>query len=223
MLNLGMESTDLPKKLERSTLKDQAEKKVREMIQSYRFAPGKWINIERLAKDLGVSRTPVYQALKSLESEGFVTHVPNRGIQMASMTVDMAHDLYMVRGVLEGLASRLAAESINEKSTRILETILVKQKQIVSQRDVLAYSTSDFEFHSVIYESCGNWLLRELLENVKARSRPFVCDIAPILPELYQDHLRLLDCFKNHDPDCAQRAMTSHNDRMRNLIDQARE
>ena len=213
----------MPKKLERSTLKDQAEKKVREMIQSYRFAPGKWINIEQLAKDLGVSRTPVAQALRALESEGLVTHVPNRGIQMASMTVDMAHDLYQVRGLLEALASRLAAENINGKSIRRLETILEKQKAIVKQRDVLAYSTSDFEFHSVIYDSCGNWLLKELLENIKTRSRPFVCDIAPILPDLYQDHLQLIECFKKHDPKCAEQAMTSHNDRMKNLIDQERD
>lgn len=213
----------MPKKLERSSLKDQAEKKVREMIQSYRFAPGKWINIEQLAKDLGVSRTPIFQALKVLEAEGLVTHVPNKGIQMASMTMDMAHDLYLVRGLLERMAVGLAAERINAKSIRRLEAILEKQKTIVSRRDVLAYSTSDFEFHSFIYDHCGNWLLKELLENVKARSRPFVCDIAPILPDLYQDHLRLIDCFKALDPICAERAMSSHNERMRNLISQARE
>jgi DNA-binding GntR family transcriptional regulator len=92
----------MPKKLERLPLKDQAEEALREMIQSYRFAPGKWINVERLAKDLGVSRTPVWQALKVLESEGLVKHVPKQGIRMASMTLDMAHDLYLVRGMLEG-------------------------------------------------------------------------------------------------------------------------
>jgi len=90
----------MSRKLERITLKDQAEEMVREMIQSYRFAPGKWINIERLAKDLGVSRTPVAQALKVLESEGLVNPVPNQGIRMASMTMDMAHDLYLVRGLV---------------------------------------------------------------------------------------------------------------------------
>jgi DNA-binding GntR family transcriptional regulator len=208
----------MPKKLERLPLKDQAEEALRAMIQSYRFAPGKWINIERLAKDLGVSRTPVWQALKVLESEGLVTHVPNQGIRMASMTLEMAHDLYLVRGLLEGLASKLAAEKMDRKTIRRLEAILEKQKKIVRKKNVLNYSNSDFEFHGIIYDSCGNWLLRELLENVKARSRPFVRDITPILPDLFRDHLELVDCFKKHDSVGAEKAICRHNDRMRSLV-----
>jgi len=60
------------KKLKRLTLKKQAENALREMIASYRFTPGKWINVESLAKELEVSRTPVWQALKDLEKEGLV-------------------------------------------------------------------------------------------------------------------------------------------------------
>ena len=204
--------------LKRLTLREQAETAVRDMIASYRFTPGKRINVERLAKDLGVSRTPVWQALKVLESEGLVKHVPNQGIRMASMTLDMAHDLYLVRGLLEGLASKLAAEKMDRKTIRRLDAILEKQKKIVQKKDVLTYSNSDFEFHGIIYDSCGNWLLRELLENVKARSRPFVRDITPILPDLYRDHLELVDCFKKHNPVCAEKVICRHNDRMRSLV-----
>jgi DNA-binding GntR family transcriptional regulator len=209
----------MPKKLERLPLKDQAEKALREMMRSYRFAPGKWINVERLAKDLGVSRTPVWQALKVLESEGLVKHVPKQGIRMASMTFDMALDLYLVRGLLEGLAGNLAAEKIERKTILRLENILEKQHKIVKKRDVIAYSNSDFDFHGIIYDSCGNWLLRELLENIKARSRPFVCDITPILPDLFEDHLNLVDCFKQHSSGCAEKVIRKHNDRMRRLIE----
>ncbi|MCK5516162.1 MAG: GntR family transcriptional regulator [Desulfobulbaceae bacterium] len=210
----------MSKKLERITLKDQAEEMVREMIQSYRFAPGKWINIERLAKDLGVSRTPVAQALKVLESEGLVSHVPNQGIRMASMTMDMAHDLYLVRGLLEGLACRLVTDKIDRETILHLEAILEEQKKIVQKEDVLAYSNSDFDFHSIIYDRCGNWLVKELLGNIKARSRPFVCNIVPILPDLFQDHFELVICFKKRDPECAEKVMGKHNDRMRKLVKQ---
>lgn len=208
-------------KLEKLPLKIQAEDTLRKMIRTYRFAPGKWINIERLAKDLGVSRTPVAQALKKLESEGLVTHVPNQGIRMASMTMDMAHDLYRVRGLLEGMAGGLAAVAIDEKSIRRLEAILETQKEIVDNEDVLAYSTSDFDFHSIIYDSCGNWLLKELLENIKARSRPFVCDITPILQDLFKDHVNLVDCFKNRDPECAEKVICRHNDNMCKLLEES--
>ena len=209
-------------KLERLPLKIQAEETLRKMIRTYRFAPGKWINIERLAKDLGVSRTPVAQALKKLESEGLVTHVPNQGIRMASMTMDMAHDLYRVRGLLEGMAGRLAAVGIDEISIRRLEVILEEQEEIVHNEDVLAYSNSDFDFHSIIYDSCGNWLLKELLENIKTRSRPFVCDITPILTDLFKDHVELVDCFKKRNPECAEKVLSRHNDKMCRLLEQSR-
>jgi len=134
--------------------------------------------------------------------------------------MDMAHDLYLVRGLLEGLACRLATEKIDRKTILQLETILEKQKEIVQKKDVLAYSDSDFDFHSIIYDLCGNWLVKELLENIKARSRPFVCDIVPILPDLFQDHLKLVVCFKKRDPECAEKAICKHNDRMRKLVKQ---
>jgi DNA-binding GntR family transcriptional regulator len=137
---------------------------------------------------------------------------------MATMTLDMAHDLYLVRGLLEGLAGKLAAEKIDRKTILRLEAILERQKRIVQKQDVLAYSNSDFDFHGIIYDSCGNWLLRELLENIKARSRPFVCDITPILPDLFRDHLKLVDCFKKHNPVCAEKVICKHNDRMRSLV-----
>jgi DNA-binding GntR family transcriptional regulator len=169
-----------------------------------------------------VSRTPVAQALKKLESEGLVTHVPNQGIRMASMTMDMAHDLYRVRGLLEGMAGRLAAVGIDEISIKRLEAILEKQKEIVHDEDVLAYSNSDFDFHSIIYDSCGNWLLKELLENIKARSRPFVCDITPILKDLFKDHVNLVGCLKKRDPECAEKVISRHNDKMCKLLERSR-
>lgn len=209
----------MPRKLERMTLREQAEKALREMILSHRFAPGKWINVEQIARDLGVSRTPVWDALKNLEEEKLVEHVPNKGIRMAHMTLEMARDLYLVRGLLEGLAGRLAAGNIDRRTIASLESILKKQLRLVKDLDVVEYSTSDFKFHGLVYDACGNWLLQELLQNIKARSRPFICDIKPILPDLYRDHLHLLNSLKAHEPDQAEECMRRHNERMKNQIE----
>ncbi len=212
----------MPKALSRLTLQEQAEKVLREMIVSHRFTPGKWINVERLAKDLGVSRTPVSLALKNLEKEGLVSHVPNRGIRMAQMTLEMARDLYAVRGLLEGLAGRLAAANISKRSLARLAQLLEQQREHVSGQDVLGYSKADFAFHGLIYESCDNWLLQELLANIKARSRPFELDITPILPDLYEDHVQVCRALGERSADEAERLMRQHNLRMECLIDDAR-
>jgi DNA-binding GntR family transcriptional regulator len=208
----------LPQKLARLTLKEQADKALREMISSHRFLPGKWINVERLAKDLGVSRTPVWQAMMDLEKEGLVEHIPNQGIRMAEMTLQMAYELYTVRGLLEGMAGRLAAENTDKKRVARLETLIKEQHQIVRDQNVVAYSISDLKFHGLIYASCDNWLLKELLENIKVRTRPFVCDIRAIMNKLYQDHIEVVDALKNHDPAKAERVMRRHNRRMRRRI-----
>lgn len=208
----------MPTKLFKRSLKEQAETTLRDMIISHRFTPGRRINVERLAGELGVSRTPVWQALKDLEAEGLVEHIPNRGMVMAQMTLDMAGDLYTVREPLEGLAGRLAAERITKAQIRRLEALFKEQQKCLSSTDLFKYSLSDFEFHAVIYNASGNWILMDLLDNIKHRSRPFVCDISTILPELCEDHADVLRAFKAKDPEAACEAMYRHNQRMRRLI-----
>lgn len=204
--------------LSRNTLKDQAYRALREMIVSHRFSAGGWINVEQLAKELGVSRTPVWQALKDLEAEGLVFHEPNRGIRMAQMTPQMAMDLYQVREGLEALAARLTAERADQECRDRLERSLTALEPIVRKGDLLAYSKEDLTFHSLIYDSCGNWLLKELLENIKYRSRPLVMDLSPILPDLMEDHRQVVEAIKRGDGSKAEKIMRQHNTRMRSFL-----
>lgn len=209
-------------KLRKTTLKEQAYHAIEEMIASYRFSSGTWINVEQLAKEMGVSRTPVWQALRDLEKAGLVTHVRNRGIRMAEMTPDMAMDLYVVREVLEGLAARMAAERLDGRVPQELDALLREQYSIVQSCDLMAYSKSDFRFHQVLYDACGNWLLHELLANIKSRSRPLVCDIRSILPKLYEDHVLVVDALKRRDPVEAEERIREHNRRMRAHLQESR-
>lgn len=209
-------------KLTRKTLKEQAYHALREMIVSHRFSPGKWINVEQLVQELGVSRTPIRLALKQLEEEGLVQHIPNRGVSLVEMTLPMALDLYRVRGVLEGMAARLAAKNMDPMTRARLEAILRDQPAIIKTKDLLRYSASDFDFHALIYDSCGNWLLKELLENIKNRARPMVGDLSAILPALYEDHQKVVQAFKAGDGVAAERIMKQHNLRMYRHIEKIR-
>ena len=161
----------------------------------------------------------MWQALKQLEAEGLVKHVPNRGVRMVEMTPEMAVDLYEVRGVLEALAARLMAREAPAGALGRMEKILKSQERPVQEGDSAAYSRSDFQFHQVLYEACGNWLLREQLDSIKSKARPFVRDITPILPELHQDHSRLLQALRAGDEDAAAQAMVDHNRRVRRLVE----
>ena len=205
-------------KLQRLTLKEQAYRSLRDMIASHRFSSGKWINLEQLSKELGVSRTPIHQAMKQLEKEGLVTHVPNQGIRMAVMTLEMALDLYQVREVLEGLAAALASQKMDPETVSRMKQILVEQAAIIRKKDLLAYSVSDFKFHQLIYDSCGNWMLKEQLDIIKSRSRPLVCDVTPILSDLVSDHKQVVEAFGRRNPLQAEQVMRRHNRRMQEAI-----
>ena len=132
---------------------------LKEMIANYRFKPGERINIEKITKELGVSRTPVCEAIRRLEQESLVVSVTNKGIFMNTLTREEALDLYAVRETLEGMVARLAAERIDEKILKKLDDSLAKQKKLIERGDVIAYNREDFSFHTLIHAASGNVFL----------------------------------------------------------------
>ena len=88
-------------KIKRQGLRDLVYRELHEMIENSRFSPGGRIVVEDLTKELGVSRTPVWQAIGLLEREGYLTYKPNVGVFMQEISPNDALDLYSVRGVLE--------------------------------------------------------------------------------------------------------------------------
>jgi DNA-binding GntR family transcriptional regulator len=199
------------RKLQQQNLSHQAYLALKEMIGNHRFQPGSRINVELLSRELGVSRTPIWEAVGRLQQEGLLEKVPRRGVFMATLTLERALDLYEVREVLEGLAASQAATRIDDRTLRAMAHSLDRQRPLVEAADLVAYSRVDFDFHAAVYEACGNAFVREVLENIKAQMRPMRIDIAPILPALYAGHVRLYEALAAHDPAGAEAAFRAHN------------
>jgi DNA-binding GntR family transcriptional regulator len=191
---------------------------IKEMIANHRFEPGARMNIEKLSKEFGISRTPVWEAVGRLEQEGLLENIPNRGVFMAVITPQMALALYEVREVLEGMAARLAATRITEKNLAKMESYLVDQGPIVKAGDLIAYSRSDFEFHATIYEASGNPVLEESLQSIKNKMRPLSVRVKPALSLLYKDHEQILQSLKNRNPEESEKLIRIHNQRVMSLI-----
>jgi DNA-binding GntR family transcriptional regulator len=189
------------------------------MVFTHRFNPGAHINVEKLCQDLGVSRTPVIRALRRLEKDGLVRHEANRGYLMTEMTLPMAVQLYQVREILETEAGRLAASLIGSDTLERLEKILEEQRPLVEQGNLLRYSESDFQFHQEIYRASDNWMLIEVLNLVKTRSRPLTVDITPLLGELYQAHQEIFKALRSRDAEASARLMGEHTVSVRRLIE----
>jgi DNA-binding GntR family transcriptional regulator len=198
-------------KLQREKLGDQIYTVLKKMIANYRFQPGARLNIESIARELEVSRTPVWEAMRRLEQEGLVENIPNRGVFMSSLTAEQALDLYAVREVLEGMAARLAATRIDDSSLEKMAKFILRQRGVIEKQDILAYSKLDFEFHATVYDACGNEWLKELLETIKNKMRPLTLHMEPDFSKLIDQHAELVWALRGRDPEKAEEAFRRHN------------
>jgi DNA-binding GntR family transcriptional regulator len=191
---------------------------LKEMIADQRFNPASYINVEKLTHELGVSRTPIWEAIRRLEQEGIVVHTPHKGVKVRALTREMALELYVVREALEGLAARLGARQVTPKSLAQMEACLTRQSRIVEKGDAVAYSRSDHEFHSLIYDLSGNKLLQELLEGLRYKALPLAFRLGPYFAEFLGYHREILRAFRKGDEVAAEKAMRRHNRRMVEII-----
>ena len=198
-------------KISRNVLSSKVYTAIKEMISNHRFQPGARLNVEKISKELEVSRTPVWEAVRRLQQEGLLENIPYRGVFMAEMTLERALELYQVREALEGLAARLAALYANEKLIEKMGETLENQIKVIEKGDLVGYSRTDFDFHGLIHKMSHNSVLQEMLDSLKAKMQPITMEVRPILPKLYEDHLEILEAIRSKDPDKSEKILRRHN------------
>jgi DNA-binding GntR family transcriptional regulator len=219
---MGMENEMKAEKkiyrVKRANLNQQIYGILKEMIADQRFNPGSYINVEQLCQELEVSRTPIWEAIRRLEQEGIVTHTPHKGVCIRELTKDMALELYKVREALENLAARSGAPKATPEIIDKMESLLVEQEKTIEQDDPVAYSRADYEFHLLIYEACGNTLLKEILEGLRYKALPLAFRLMPYLDKFLEFHQELLKAFRAKDGQSAEDVMRRHNQQMVEII-----
>jgi DNA-binding GntR family transcriptional regulator len=191
-------------------LSEKVYREIHNMIALHRFEPGLRVNLEKVAREIGVSRTPVREAIRRLEQEGIVKTIPNRGVFMLENPLERAIEMEEARCALDKLAGRLAAIRITKRIVGQLSRCLDKQLQAIELGDLALYSSSDFQFHRLIYEASCNVYLKELFELIMLQMLPARLEIVPILPSLYVGHQEILEALKERDPDGAEAASARH-------------
>ena len=191
---------------------------LKQMIDSGRFKPGQRINIEQITEELGVSRTPIWEAIRRLEQEGTVTNYPHCGVFVSVLSLKEAIDLIEVREALETLAARLAADRIDEEKIDMLEKELQKQKEIVKSLDMAAYAQADADFHRLIYESTGNSFLSDMLRNVHSRLRPIAIHVGTFISDFYEDHTRIVQALKERNHEDVEEGFRNHTKDIMSII-----
>ncbi|HHW44176.1 FCD domain-containing protein [Desulfofundulus thermobenzoicus] len=153
-------------------LREMVFESLREAIIQGRLKPGERLMEVQLAEEMGVSRTPVREAIRKLELEGFVVMVPRKGAYVAGISVKDIVDVFEVRAAMEGLAAGLAAERITDEELDELERALLKTTE-VSGKSIDALVESDTKFHEIIYRASRNERLVQIISNLSDQIQRF--------------------------------------------------
>ena len=151
------------------SVQQQAAEKLRAAILAGLFKPGDRLVEADLCAQLGVSRPSVREALRSLEAEGLVNIVPNRGPQIPVLTWDQAEEIYQVRALLEGEAAALCAKRGTRDHVDGMRMALAAFEKAVRQDDGAGRLSATAEFYRIMQKGAGNSLIDSLLQRLMAR------------------------------------------------------
>jgi DNA-binding GntR family transcriptional regulator len=184
---------------------------LREAIVQRVLPPGAHLIEEEIALRLGVSRNPVREAFRSLEQEGWLSSFPGAGVFVAEPSADEVVDLLEVRGALESLAARLAAERASATHIARIQELLAEAGQPRSGGDMSRFVNLNSEFHLVITKASKNDELLRLLPAMSDRVRWLFAAVAgERVQQSWKEHAQIAKAIARHDSDEAARLATLH-------------
>ncbi|MFA4885655.1 MAG: GntR family transcriptional regulator [Desulfotomaculaceae bacterium] len=205
-------------------LREMVFESLREAIILGRLRPGERLMEIQLAEEMGVSRTPVREAIRKLELEGFVVMVPRKGAYVAGVSIKDIADVFEVRAALEGLAAGLAAERITDEEMDHLEEAIV---MISGEEDFLQVVKGDSMFHELIYKASRNHRLIQIITHLQEQINRFRLTSLSVPGRLkiaVGEHKKITEAICSRDVDLAHSLASEHMENAeQNLLNAIRE
>lgn len=186
---------------------------IRQAIIDGTFSPGERLMEIQLADEMGVSRTPVREAIRKLELEGFVVMIPRRGTYVADISIKDITEIYEIRTCLDTLAAGLAAERITDEELEALNRLLVEIGQHIADNNMEKIVEADTAFHDILYQASRNERLRSIINNLREQLtgiRGRSMSYPGRLIETMEEHRTLVDSIAARDYERAQEAARVH-------------
>jgi DNA-binding GntR family transcriptional regulator len=212
---------------QRQILTDSVYEAVKELLMDLHIEPGSRVRIDRLARQLNVSQTPVREALARLEADGLVTKEPLRGYSTAPLLDAASFDqLFELRLLLEPFAARRAAAGRTDAHLRALEEANVGMRAATAKtstgttyREYRLFAAQDARFHEAVAAASGNELLRDTLVRLRAHLHLYRLYFhSGVAAETLPEHERLLAAIRGGEAKLAERAMREHVERSRRRL-----
>jgi len=177
------------------------------------LAPNSKLILTEIAKSLGVSNTPIREAINKLVSEGLIKIIPNKGIIVKEVNIDDFQESLQVRAFLDGLIGKLASKKITDKEIGNMMKIIKKMENCVKKDDRLTYNDLDIKFHDFLLNISGNNKLKEVYNNLinqGIRFRLRTLKISDRMGKSLKEHGEIALKVKERNPDEANRASQEH-------------
>ena len=194
---------------------------LRQAILKGELKPGEHLMEVELAEKLRVSRTPIREAMRKLESEGFVVMEPRKGAQVANITESDLNDVLEVRIVLENMAIELACQRITEEQMDKLEEAGHVFSSLLEEGSLVELAQADEDFHDLIYRAAGNRRLLQVLNNLREQIYRYRIEYLKeegTREQLVDEHRQMTQAIRARDVEKACRLSYEHLENQRNAI-----
>lgn len=187
--------------------------KIREDILNDQYKPGEKIVEAKLAEELGVSRTPVREALKQLELDGLVENIPNRGVIVKGISQQDIYDIFTIRMAIEGIAAQWAIERMSDEELSQLKEVFELMEFYTIKGDVTKIFELNTKFHEIIYMATKSRYLEHVLRDfqlfIKSTRNKSLRSEGRMETAL-EEHKNILQAFINKDAETAVSMLTKH-------------
>ena len=195
------------------SLHEFATRRLREMIVKNELGPGERLHEQALSETLGVSRTPVREAIRALTAEGLVEVLPNKGAVVREMTVNEVLDAFQVIGALDSLVGELALANMTLQDLADLEDMHDRMRSRFEADDLFGYFKANQEIHRRLVAMSGNATLERQLQALNAQVQPYRYSVN-IERESWErsmrDHEAIMVALRDRDPNALARLLRQH-------------
>ena len=202
-------------------LRDVVFNTLRQAILRGELKPGERLMEIQLANKLGVSRTPIREAIRKLELEGLVLMIPRKGAEVADITEKSLKDVLEVRRALEELSVKLTCDRITKEEIKELEQAAENFRKTMKSKDITEIAEADVRFHDVIYTATKNQKLIQLLNNLHEQMYRYRIEYLKdeeVYPKLLKEHKEIIERINRGEKEDAARIVCEHIDNQVNAV-----
>ncbi|AAR36760.1 GntR family transcriptional regulator [Geobacter sulfurreducens] len=189
------------------TLREKILETIRDAIMTGALKPGEKVAEPDLAERFGISRTPIREAFRQLESEGYLTVIPRKGAVVTFFSPRDVEEFYAIKSILEGYAARRACEKLTDKEIEKLRTINEKLRHLADEGDVRHFFRIHNDFHELFLRAADNEKLSELVTNLVRkfqRLRYASLSLPGRMHISVKEHERIIEAFQSRNADMAE-------------------